>query len=207
LCVLLAVILTAALKPKPQKKLDPAKDIAPHVVPFYSIIHRQRLATGFHVKFGKNVYILTNRHVCLTNQRLYGDRIQFGNYVGTILEIDKKHDLCLVSSDRKDGLSISKTSAKPLDEVILVGYPRGIGKTIRFGHIIEAKYIMIGPSRFDTFQISAMAFGGNSGSPVCNKYGKVIGVLFAGSPMYPSEPYIVPYVYIVDFIHRAASAI
>lgn len=181
---------------KKEAKIDVAKEIAKHVVPFKRVdMGNRRFATGFYVKsFGKT-YILTNRHVCDSNRSKLGNNIQFGDYMGKILAIDNLHDLCLVTSNRTDGLIVSEIPVKPLDKIILVGYPRGIGKVVRRGRIIENITSRIGwlDNRFVTFtQISATAYGGNSGSPVCNEDGEVVGVLFAGLRTYPNEPFIVP---------------
>ena len=53
---------------------------------------------------------------------------------------------------------------------------------------------------FNTHHINNIAYGGNSGSPVINKYGNVIGVLFAGSRSQNTSSYIVPLKYVKDFL-------
>lgn len=45
---------------------------------------------------------------------------------------------------------------------------------------------------FKSFATTAVAYGGNSGSPVVNKYGNVIGVLFAGSTEQERDNFVVP---------------
>lgn len=45
---------------------------------------------------------------------------------------------------------------------------------------------------YKSFSSSAVAYGGNSGSPVVNKYGNVIGILFAGPSDQEHVSYIVP---------------
>jgi len=185
---------------------DPVEDIAPHVVS-WNIITRnnQRFATGFHLKYKGEVFIVTNKHVCDSNVKNVNSKyIQFEDYVGEIIAIDDLHDLCLVTSNRDDGLELANKPNEEMDEIILVGFPRGIGKTIRFGHIIEmqTEYIPWIGAVANFYQVSTMAYGGNSGSPVCDIYGDVVGVLFAGSPAYPSEPFIVPWIDLVMFLER-----
>jgi len=45
---------------------------------------------------------------------------------------------------------------------------------------------------FKSYASSAIAYGGNSGSPVVNKWGNVIGILFAGSRDQNTDNYLVP---------------
>ena len=43
-----------------------------------------------------------------------------------------------------------------------------------------------------SYSTTAVAYGGNSGSPVVNQYGNLIGVLFAGSTEQERDNYVVP---------------
>ena len=45
---------------------------------------------------------------------------------------------------------------------------------------------------YRSYSTTAVSYPGNSGSPVVNKYGNVIGVLFAGSNEQERDNYVVP---------------
>jgi len=200
-------------------KRDIVRETAKHVVPFRLLVrNNDRYASASHIVHNGKVFILTNRHVCDLNSRVYnkdipgleipasaGDNIQFGDYVGKVIKVDIIHDLCLVTSNRTDGIKLAENALKPLDELILIGYPRGIGMTVRKGRVIESgsfRAPWLDGRTVRNVQISAMAYPGNSGSPVVNLQGELIGVLFAGS--YPSEPFMVPHYYVKAFLDRYA---
>lgn len=181
------------------------KQIAKHVVS-YNILKRDnsRYATGFHVEYMGRVYILTNKHVCDLNAReVHSKYIQFEDYVGRVLSVSKKHDLCLVTSNRNEGLELAWDKPEPMDELILIGHPRGLGKTIRKGYYVDTSDIYaqwIGDGSYEAMMVSTIAYGGNSGSPVCNTDGEVTGVLFAGSMRFHTEGLVVPLKYIRKFL-------
>jgi S1-C subfamily serine protease len=205
-CAVLLALTIFSIAKKGKTVVNPVKDIAPHVVAWH-LINRDngRFATGFHLNYKNKTYIVTNKHVCDANLRiLKTNKIQFADYVGEIIAIDGIHDLCLVTSNRTDGLELASNELEDLDKVYLVGYPRGIGKVIREGHVIENKDILapwIYPGAVvETQIISTIAYGGNSGSPVVNAKGEVAGVLFAGHRWFHTEAYIVPLEYLKLFL-------
>lgn len=87
-----------------------------------------------------------------------------------LIELDRP-----VSSDIKP-LTIAKKSVAAGDEVFTVGHPLGL----------PAKYS--GRSKVlknddpESFQVNLDTFSGNSGGPVFNKNGEVVGILVAGHP-------------------------
>jgi len=210
--VFFGIALNAIIKHKPKIKqnvryrVNIAQEVAPHVVAFKSPKYDYaRLATGFYLKmYGRN-YIVTNRHVCEIHNNKEGGSIVFGNSLETIIKIDTEHDLCLVTSQRTDGLELAEETPQRLEDIYLVGFPRGIGKVIRKGHIIEELTINAHwiKKTVPTYLISTITYGGNSGSPVVNKYGEVIGVLFAGSPRYVTEGLMVPLHNLKKFLYGA----
>jgi len=197
-----ALLIFALAKPT---KVDLPKEWAKHVVPFrVSIMNNARHATGFHLSYQGKTFIVTNRHVCDFNIKVFKHRnIQFGDFMAKIIAIDTLHDLCLVTSNRNEGLTLAKTQSKPLDKITLIGFPRGLGKTIREGRVM-GDYPIFAPwldnRNVEAFQISAIGYGGNSGSPILNEEGNVTGVLFAGHRYFHTEAYIVPLSYLKVFL-------
>ncbi len=50
--------------------------------------------------------------------------------------------------------------------------------------------------------LNNISYGGNSGSPVLNKWGNIVGVLFAGSPSHNTNSYMVPLKHIKQFLNE-----
>lgn len=190
---------------------DRARELAKHVTPFRLVSKGNAIyGSGSHIRWKGKSYILTNRHICEAAIQYNKNKkvVQVDDQQAEIVKIGVMHDLCVLKSKRKEGLEISLFAAKPLDKITLIGFPRGVGKVIREGRIIGDTVIrMVGRvgklvylRLMHSTQISATAYPGNSGSPVLNNKGLVIGVLFAGSPSYPHEPFIVPHKYLLDFL-------
>lgn len=187
----------------PVKKETNFIKLADNVIPFRDLSNNNRIyGTGSYIRFLGKSFILSNRHVC--NYKKKGKSIQVDNTINKIIAISSKYDLCLLETDKNIGLKISKKRAKPLEEIVLIGFPRGIGKIIRKGAVVKDERLCImypkGIRCVDSTRISALAYGGNSGSPVLNSKGEVVNVLYAGSNQYPHEPYTVKYSQIMEFL-------
>ena len=187
--------------------VDMFRSLAKHSTPFRALNQGNRIyGSGSYIQYKDKFYILTNRHICLAGQHINKNKthIQIDEQVARIVKISYDGDLCLLESNRKSGLLISNTAPVPMDHVTIIGFPRGIGKVIRSGRIINTKDIYMsnysGYATVSATQISATAYPGNSGSPALNSNGHIIGVLFAGNSSYPQEPFIVPYNKLISFL-------
>lgn len=190
------------------------------------IVGMDGTGSGFHVKTksGK-VYILTNRHVCMMTGPLkvekYGTKSGKGT-IRKIVSISKKHDLCVLEAlPEMEGIELG-SSAKNGESVYILGHPRGVALTVSSGEKIDDLPIEIGEplsedgkckgeivmsffgnycvTKQDAVQFSNPTYPGNSGSPVVDKWGKLVSVVFAGSPSVENQGFGVPLDYITSFL-------
>lgn len=139
---------------------------------------RQGLGSGFIIS--SDGQIVTNHHVVAgadtVTVKMADDRSFEAKVVGSdpmtdvaLLKIEADVDLPFVSFGTTDGLRVG-------DEVVAVGNPFGLGGTVTSG-IISALSRDIRSGPFDDFiQTDASINKGNSGGPLFNNDGQVIGV-------------------------------
>jgi len=147
---------------------------------------RQRNATslgsGFVVNIGKNgdAYVITNNHVIegadeITVILQDNDRLK-AELVGR----DEKTDIAVLrvkSNDKMVAVSFGNSDdARVGDWVMAIGNPFGLGGTVTAG-IISARGRDIQSGQYDNFiQTDASINRGNSGGPLFDMDGKVIGI-------------------------------
>lgn len=135
---------------------------------------------------------------------------------------DTKHDLCLIQGDKRlSPLDLGSHPDKG-DFHYVIGHPGLRQLTVSQGEYIGydivqlieqvekreqckgkiydlsiMEQVLFGMEfvcvrSYKAYASTAVVYGGNSGSPVVNKYGNIIGVLFAGSTEQERDNYIVP---------------
>lgn len=125
-------------------------------------------------------YIVTNHHVVAEadeiSVRLSDDRTLDAVLVGT----DEKTDLALLKVESSESLPFTKwgdsDAARVGDWVVAIGNPFGLGGTVTAG-IVSARQRDINAGSYDDFiQTDAAINRGNSGGPMFNLDGDVIGI-------------------------------
>lgn len=144
---------------------------------------RPTIAVGSGFIIDPTGYVVTNYHVIKDASEI---NVYIGNdktkkYVATVIGKDPQTDLALVKIDPKGTvlpyLSFADSDkAKVGDFVIAIGNPFGLGGTVTHG-IISAQSRSIDEYLMDEFiQTDAPINVGNSGGPLCDMNGNVVGI-------------------------------
>jgi S1-C subfamily serine protease len=157
-------------------------------------------ATAFSVKYDskENVtYMITNNHVCendspfmflsyikqsdpIPDSEIHEDRKL------EIIATDKNNDLCLVKAHNEKIRPVSfkpSRELKVMDNIYSIGAPRGVYPiwiSGKFSGYVDKESSPLGLHPTNSFMlISSIIVGGQSGSPVYDDSGEVVGVIFA----------------------------
>ncbi|MCJ8007027.1 S1C family serine protease [Lederbergia wuyishanensis] len=134
--------------------------------------------TGFSISSdGK---ILTNYHVIEGNERVIVAFPEEGMFIAEVVEIFPEIDLALLTIDSENlpYLQLSNQSKILKDEpIVFIGNPLHFHGIVNEGRILD--YTQLIDWQDMVVMIKAPVYRGNSGSPVLNEDGQVIGVVFA----------------------------
>jgi S1-C subfamily serine protease len=150
---------------------------------------RPKGETGKNIKVGSGTgFFITNAGHIISNNHVI-DQCNAVNayYKGDIkslkiLAIDRKNDLAILKAEVKpdDTFPVAREDAILLEEIYVAGYP--FGKSIS-GSIKVTKGVVSSLSglgnNYSNLQIDASLQPGNSGGPIINKKGNVVGVAVA----------------------------
>ncbi|MDH5509347.1 MAG: Do family serine endopeptidase [Nitrospinota bacterium] len=155
---------------------------------------RQSLGSGFIVE--KEGYILTNSHVVSGADEIIvsmgdgngGDKGK--EYKAKIVTIDPKLDVALIKIEPEADLKTLNMGDSELlevgDWVMAIGNPFGLSQSVTVG-VVSAKGRIIGAGDYDDFiQTDAAINQGNSGGPLLDYHGNVVGIntaIFTGGGM------------------------
>ena len=125
-------------------------------------------------------HIVTNSHVIEKASKIHVVLNDGQRLLAEVVGRDTKTDLALLKVDAKDDLPYvafgDSDEAKPGDWVVAIGNPFGLGGTATTG-IISARGRDINSGPYDDYlQIDAPINRGNSGGPLFDLSGRVIGV-------------------------------
>ena len=142
-------------------------------------INKARNAVGSGVIFSKEGHIVTNTHI-LTNASSVFVEFNDGEIAEAILiGADKYSDIAVLKITGFEDLnpidSAESSNIRVGDEVLAIGNPFGVGKTVTSG-IISATGRDYGNPYLELLQTDAAINPGNSGGALLNEEGNLIGI-------------------------------
>lgn len=138
----------------------------------------QSLGAGFVV--GADGYVVTNAHVTEDADRIFVVTSQNISFSAKLIGTDKKTDVALLKVEHPDGFEPAKfgnsDTVRVGNQVFAIGNPFGLGNSVSLG-IISAKERDIEKGPYDNFlQTDAAISQGNSGGPLFNMNGEIVGM-------------------------------
>jgi S1-C subfamily serine protease len=142
-------------------------------------VPQQGQGSGF--VLDKEGHILTNNHVIDNAQRVEVTLADKHKYKATVIGVDKQHDLALLQIKATNLVPATLSESNGLvvgQRVYAIGNPFGLSGTMTRGIISAIRSISMpsGNAIEDAIQTDAAVNPGNSGGPLLNSRGEVIGI-------------------------------
>ena len=129
--------------------------------------------------YSSDGYIITSSHVVENFRDITVTLSNNKSYLANIIAIDSKTDIALLKIEENNLLAArfgSSSNAKIGDWVLIVGNPFGIGNSVSTGIISAISRSLKNGQIQEFIQTDAAINNGNSGGPMFNIYGDIIGV-------------------------------
>ncbi|HEX6958843.1 MAG TPA: serine protease [Ferrovibrio sp.] len=129
--------------------------------------------------------VITNQHV-VGGQHLVRVKLLPGRIViGEVMRNDERRDVALLKLDGGDypAMPIRESPVRIAEEVYAVGAPQreALGWTVARG-VVSAYRQAMPPDRLDVIQADMPIHGGNSGGPLLDRQGNVVGIAASAGP-------------------------
>ena len=175
--IILVLLIVTGSGCQPSSTEDIVDEVSQAVV---RIIAREAMGSGMIID--KNGYILTNNHVV---EGVASVTVEFGSgqkLSGRVTGRDETNDLAVIKIDSSKLSTVTLGDSAGLrsgQEVIAIGYPLDLA-----GGVTVTKGIISAIRELGLIQTDVALNQGNSGGPLVNLKGEVIGVNFAGIKQY-----------------------
>ncbi|NLZ25913.1 MAG: trypsin-like serine protease [Clostridiales bacterium] len=164
---------------------------------------KTQLGTG--IVITEDGYILTNAHTlfsCDDKTTLcdsFFGKIKEETFEADFIYADKESDIALLKTYEMDfkPVKFARDSVKTGDKIFAVGNSKGKGLCILEGLVSDSERVLKGQKYL---MISALVTNGNSGGPVFNGKGEMVGMVAIGCGDSPAMNYAIPLNRLIEFI-------
>ncbi len=167
--------------------------------------------TGFAISNDKDgntgTTLLTNKHICQASSNATYTITDYsgGKYEAKFVRYAPYADLCLIHTDAVlRPVKLASEDATQFSHIVVIGAPHGMFPNVTEGYIGGYYNVDLGGDTY-TIHVRAQAtsvpiYPGNSGSPVWNDDGKVVGIMFAGHGSAEHITMLIPVNEILSFL-------
>lgn len=137
----------------------------------------QSLGSGFIIE--SDGYILTNAHVIADADEIKVKLADKREFKAKVIGSDARTDVAVLKIDAKNLPTVDLGSSQKLkvgEWVVAIGSPYGLENTVTAGIVSATKRDLPDESYVQMIQTDAAVNPGNSGGPLFNMYGEVIGI-------------------------------
>lgn len=142
--------------------------------------------------------ILTNAHVVTDSEEVVVKLSDRREFVATVLGTDKRTDIAVLKIDAGDLPAVALNASRALrvgEWVMAIGSPFGLESTVTAGVVSATRRSLSGDGTVPFIQTDAAVNPGNSGGPLINMQGEVIGInsqIFSLSGGYQGVSFAIP---------------
>ncbi len=161
------------------RMLDSASSFSLNNLGFSGDTNGKALGYGSGFIVSANGHILTNEHVLRNGKYIEVELLGGRKFIGKALLRDSRNDLALLKIEATNlhPVKMGDSESVELGEWVLgIGNPYGIGQSIMIGIVSAQKRTIPGSGYPPLIQIDAAMNLGNSGGPLFNLDGEVIGI-------------------------------
>ncbi len=157
---------------------DIVEDLLPIAVKISTTQEFSNNGTGFIIS--ADGYIATNNHVIDDSNEITVTLSDGSKYKAKVVGADKKSDLAVIKINAGKNLAFAKfgdsSKSRIGDWIIVIGNPYGLGGSVSVGIVSARGRSINGEPDSDFIQTDAAINKGNSGGPMFNIKGEVIGI-------------------------------
>lgn len=159
---------------------DVIAEVNPSVVSIEVELDDSHQALGSGIIISADGYVVTNAHVVEGAKKIVLETTENDVFTAGFVGADQKTDIALLKVEKPLNLEMAhfgdSDEIRVGNQVFAIGNPFGLGNSVSLG-IISAKERNIEKGPYDNFlQTDASINQGNSGGPLFNRYGKIIGM-------------------------------